>query len=110
MFQVAETEKIITGVFGAAQELPCPLQISHSSGQAMVEKEVLTSSPTEQSLESVTDHKFIVKQTFRTWEKLAKNDSAKAVENLPSVLFSIQVLLGSEQAFVSWKFTRFIAV
>lgn len=29
----------------------------------------------------------------------------KTVEDLPSVLFSIQVLLGSEQAFVPWKFT-----
>lgn len=56
----AENLKKITDVF---EQLSCPLQISPSWEQATV---VLTSNSTEQSLESVTDHKFIVKQTFRT--------------------------------------------
>lgn len=75
--------------------------------------QLLVSNSTGQCLGSITDQKFIAKQTFRTWGKVEnhwpKNYSEKkrkkTVEDLPSVLFSIQVLLGSEQAFVPWKFT-----
>lgn len=107
MFPRAGDLKKIPDVFWAAWN-PRPFQISCSWEQATV---LLTSNPTGQRLESVTDHKFMAKQTFRAWGKMEnnwqKNYSGKkqTVEDLPSVLFSIQVLLGSEQAFVPWKFT-----
>lgn len=56
-------------VFRAAWS-PCPFQISCSWEQAMV---LLTSNPTGQRLESVTDHKFMAKQTFRAWGKVENN-------------------------------------
>lgn len=106
MFPRAGDLKKIPDVFRAAWS-PCPFQISCSWEQATV---LLTSNPTGQRLESVTDHKFMQSKHSGhggKWRITGKKIilEKKTVEDLPSVLFSIQVLLGSEQAFVPWKFT-----
>lgn len=89
---------------------PCPFQISCCCEQAVV---LLTSNSTEQCLGSIRNslqskHLGHEKKWRITGKKIILKKKKKTVEDLPSVLFSIQVLLGSEQAFVPWKFTSFL--
>lgn len=97
MFPRAGDLKKIPDVFRAAWS-PCPFQINCSWEQATV---LLTSNPTGQHLESVTDHKFMAKQTFRAWGKV-ENNWQKNYSGKKNITFSFPVCSwGTPLAFES---------